>query len=85
MEDLMTGKAGSTGSEVEAAPALQDVDDLLRMSVSGAGTSAGVCIGASMDACDKISPMSAVAGKMSCNAAAAAPGGDVLCVGCGLV
>ena len=85
MEDLTTGEAGSRRSEVEAAPALQDVDDLLRMSVSDAGTSASVCVGASVDACDKFSPMSAAAGEVSCNAAAAAPGGDVLCVGCGLV
>jgi hypothetical protein len=85
MENLTTDEAGSRGSGVEAAPALQDVDDLLRMSVSGAGTSASVCVGASVDACDKISPMSAAAGEMSCNAAAAAPGGDVLCVGRELV
>ena len=85
MEDVTTGEAGSRGSEAEAAPASQGVNDLSRMSVSDAGTSASVCVGASVDACDKFSPMSAVAEEMSCNAAAAAPGGDVLCVGCGLV
>ena len=84
MENLTTDEAGSKGLEAEAAPASQNVSDLLGISVSGAGTGASVDVGESMEACDNISLMSVAAGGMSCSVAATAPGGDAS-VGCGLV
>jgi hypothetical protein len=64
-EKPTTDEVGSKGLEMEVAPASQVVNDLLRMSVSGAGTGASVGIGASMDACDKISLMPVAVEGMS--------------------
>ena len=83
-EKLPTDEAGRKKSEAEAAPASQDVSDLLGMSMSGAGSGASVDVGASMEACEKNSLMPVAAGGMSCSVAATAPGGDAS-VGCGLV
>ena len=46
MERRTTGETGSKGSEVEATPASQDVNDVFRISGVDAGTGANVGVGA---------------------------------------
>lgn len=58
MEILTTEVTGSKGSEVEAAPASQDVNDMFRTGGMDGGTGASVGVGAGVDTVDKISLMS---------------------------
>ena len=58
MENLTTDDAGSRGSEVEAVPASQDVNDAFRTGGVNAVTGASVGVYAGVDTIDEISPMS---------------------------
>jgi hypothetical protein len=53
MEILTTEVTGSKGSEVEAAPASQDVNDMFRTGGMDGGTGASVGVGAGVDTVDK--------------------------------